>query len=152
MDLNVDWSKVQQLKGRSAKYPIYEPPLDRIPEASGVYIFGRLFGSRFEALYVGKANNIRQRVKGQCNNLKLMHHLKIAHSGKRVVLAGEFVGKPGQQLQKCLMLVEKALIRHFLSEGHDLVNKMGVKLREHKVVSKGKNHKRFVPAEIYLKK
>jgi hypothetical protein len=52
------------------------------------------------------------------------------------VLAGKFISKRGQQEAKCLPLLEKALIRYFLSEGHDLVNKQGTRLRRHEITSK----------------
>jgi hypothetical protein len=65
-----------------------------------------------------------------------MLHLQNAKNGKRVVLVGKFISKPGQQVGKCLPLLEKALIRYFLSEGHDLVNKQGTRLRRHEIASK----------------
>jgi hypothetical protein len=65
-----------------------------------------------------------------------MLHLQNAKNGKRAVLAGKFISKPGQQENKCLPLLEKALIRYFLSEGHDLVNKQGTRLRRHEITSK----------------
>jgi len=72
-------------------------------------VFARRWGGGFEALYVGKANNIRARVKQQLNNVRLMQHLKDARNGSRVVLAGEFVAHGRQSLPACLPLIEKAL-------------------------------------------
>ena len=152
MILTVRWTRPLKLTSGTANYPSYEPPLSNLPDQSGVYVFGRQYGKVFEALYVGKANNIRRRVKGQCNNLRLMRHLENARNGKRVVLAGVFLPKPGQQLQKCLTLVERALIRHFLSDGHDLVNKMGVRLRQHEILSEGNHPKKSFPQQIFLQK
>jgi hypothetical protein len=131
---------------------IYSTDLSKLPRSAGVYIFGRRHGSNFEALYVGKANDLSRRVNTQLNNLRLMQHLKNAKAGKRVVLTGQFVGKPGQQAQKCLALAERALIRYFLSEGHDLVNKQGTRLRRHEVTSSGKHPKRFFPRLMYLER
>ena len=110
-----------------------------MPNGPGVYVFGRCFGSHFEALYVGKATRIRGRVKGHFNNLRLMQHLRNAKIGKRVLLAGVFQGRPGQQLAKSLTLAERAFIRYFLSEGHDLVNKLGTRIRRHELVSDGQH-------------
>jgi hypothetical protein len=131
---------------------MYSVLLDKLPPVPGVYVFGRRWGGQFEALYVGKANRIRNRVKVQLNNLRLMQHLKNAKAGKRIVLAGCIVTKPGQQRDRCLPLVERALIRYFLSEGHDLVNKQGVRLRRHEVASSGKFPKRFFPSLMYVEK
>jgi hypothetical protein len=114
------------------------------------YVFGRRYGRNFEALYVGKATELHGRIKGQLKNLPLMLHLKKATSGKRVVLTGRFVARPGQQPAKCLSLIERSLIRYFLSEGHDLVNKQGTRLRRHEINSRGNQPKRFIPRLMYL--
>jgi hypothetical protein len=125
--------------------------LDRVPVTSGVYVFARLWGNDVEALYVGKADNLRVRIRGQLNNVRLMQHLKSARTGSRVVIPGEFTGRPGQRGAVCLPLIERALIRHFLSEGHDLVNRQGTRLRQHTVVSSNRPF-RFVPNSIFLEK
>ena len=120
-----------------------------LPEAAGVYIFGRRFGGNFEALYVGQArDNIRRRVSQQLKNLPLMLHLKKAKNGKRIILAGRFISKPGQQEKKCLVLLERALIRYFLSEGHDLVNIQGTRLKRHEITSK--NPRFMVPKLMFV--
>lgn len=131
---------------------IYGVDLKRIPSGAGVYLFGRRFGSHFEALYVGKASSTRGRVKGHLNNLRLMQHLRNAKAGRRVVLAGRLVTRQGQNLEKCLGLAERAFIRYFLSEGHDLVNKQGTRLRRHEVLSTGLHPKRFFPREVHLER
>jgi hypothetical protein len=121
---------------------------NKLPKSAGVYVFGRRYGSNFEGLYVGQATDIRNRVRGQRNNLGLMLHLKNAKNGLRVVLAGKFIPKRGQQEEKSLDLLERALIRYFLSEGHDLVNKQGVRLRRHEIKSKGS--KRIFPRLMFV--
>lgn len=126
--------------------------MKKLPDAAGVYILGRRWGRRFEALYVGKANAIRGRVKTQLNNLRLMQHLRNAKSGERILLAGRVMTRPGQKLDAVLPLVERALIRYFLSEGHDLVNKQGTRIRRHEVLSSGRHPRRFVPSLMYLEK
>lgn len=140
------------LKDASKENMIYGLDLSKVTDRSGVYIFGRQWGKGFEALYIGKAGNVRSRVKGHLNNLRLMQHMHNARAGQRVLLAGRFVSKPGQSREKCLGLIERALIRYFLSEGHDLVNKQGTLLRRHKVESTGKHPKRFIPKLMYLEK
>jgi hypothetical protein len=83
---------------------------------------------------------------------KLMQHLSNAKTGKRVLLAGRLVTKRGQRLQKCLTLAERAFIRYFLSEGHDLVNKQGTRLRRHEVESSGCHPKRYFPRQMHVEK
>jgi len=150
--LAVEWTRPIPLKDAAKQNLMYSVLLDKLPPVPGVYVFGRRWGGQFEALYVGKANRIRNRVTVQLNNLRLMQHLKNAKAGKRIVLAGCIVTKPGQQRDRCLPLVERALIRYFLSEGHDLVNKQGVRLRRHEVASSGKFPKRFFPSLMYVEK
>jgi len=152
MKLNVEWGPPIQLKDGTKQNLIYVVDVNKLPTASGIYILGRRWGGELEALYVGKANNIRGRVKGQLNNLRLMQHLRNAKTGKRIVLTGRIITRPGQRLEKSLALIERALIRYFLSEGHDLVNKQGTRLRHHQVVSSGKHPKRFVPTVMYLER
>jgi len=152
MKLFVEWSRLVPLKDAARQNLIYSVVLDKLPSAPGVYVFGRRWGTQFEALYVGKASGIRSRVKNQMNNLRLMQHLKNAKAGKRIVLAGRIVTKPGQQMDRCLPLIERALIRYFLSEGHDLVNKQGTRLRRHELSSSGKHPKRFFPGLMYVEK
>lgn len=152
MKLHVEWRSPTPLRDATQPNMIYDTEVSKLPEAPGVYILGRQWGNSYEALYVGKANDIRARVKGQLNNLRVMQHLRNAKSGKRIILAGKMKMKPGQQLKKSLALVERTLIRHFLSEGHDLVNKQGTRIRRHEIVSSGSWPKRFIPGAMYFEK
>ena len=153
MKIHIEWAKPVALKDASHENLIYKTDIGKLPDVPGIYIFGRRWGrDQFEALYVGKANRIRGRVKGHFNNLRLMQHLRNAKNGKRIILTGKIVTKPGQQFAKCLKLIERGFIRYFLSEGHDLVNKQGTRLRRHDVTSSGKHPKRFFPRLMYVDK
>ena len=79
-------------------------------------------------------------------------YLEEAKNGKRVVFVGYPAVKPGQKLEKVLTLLERALIRHFLSEGHDLVNQQGTRIRRHSIESSGRVPKAFVPSLMYLER
>jgi hypothetical protein len=137
MKLRLEWERPLLLKDASDQNLIYSFDHAKAPDGSGIYIFGRQHGKKFEALYVGKAGSIQSRAKGQLKNLPLMLHLQNAKNGKRVLLTGRFVANKGQRQDKCLSLLERALIRHFLSEGHDLVNIQGTRLRRHEITSVG---------------
>ena len=89
------------------------------------------------------------RVNGQLNNLKLMTHVRDAKAGSRVVMVGEIITRPGQQIDKCLTLVERSLIRYFLSGGDDLVNIQGTQLRRHEIAS-SKTPRWFVKGKMFL--
>jgi hypothetical protein len=152
MKLHIEWSRPLHLRDASSRNMIYDLDLAKVLSGAGVYVFGRRFGSQFEALYVGKAEKLRGRVKGQLNNLRLMQHLHNAKAGKRILLSGVLITKRGQRLSKSLALAERSLIRYFLSEGHDLVNKQGTRLRRHELESTGKHPKRYFPRLMYLER
>ena len=121
MKISVEWGSPVRLRhGSGHSLLIYVLNFNKLPDSPGVYVFARKWGKSMEALYVGQGTNIRSRVKGQFNNLRLMQHLKRAKTGKRFILFGEVITKPGQKMKKVLSLLERGLIRRFLFEGHDL--------------------------------
>jgi len=152
MKLVIEWERPIGLQDAARQRLIYTINFEKVRDNAGIYVFGRRWGKSIEALYVGKATNIQQRVKGHFNNLMLMQHLKYAKTGKRVLIHGRVITKPGQRLDKVLALLERGLIRHFLSEGHDLVNKQGVRIRRHEIESGGHIPRKFIPALMYLER
>ena len=152
MKLHLEWSRQVPLKRSRQRSLVYTIDMDKLPDEPGLYVFGRRFGNSFEALYVGKAKTIRRRVRNQLNNSRLMQHVMTARRGKRILLVGRYVSKPGQDETKNLLLLEQALIRHFVSEGDDLVNKHGTRIRQHEITSVRKQLKKFIPATMYLEK
>jgi excinuclease UvrABC nuclease subunit len=55
------------------KNMLYVLPSDyEIPSTSGIYCFYRKHGNCVCAVYIGKADNLEQRIKQQFNNVKLM--------------------------------------------------------------------------------
>lgn len=151
MRIFLEWSPLISLKDGRKDNLIYTFDRERLPKAAGVYVFGRRRkNGAFEALYTGKANNLHNRVWGQRKNLPLMMHMKTARDGEKVVRVGVFKSRPGQSAHKCLSIIERALIRYFLSEGHDLVNKQGTRLRHHEIASQGKHPNQFIPREMFV--
>lgn len=152
MKLKISWNKPMPMKKERNEIQIYSCNLDKIPETPGVYIFARYYGRKYKALYVGQSKNLRGRVKGHLNNLKLMKYLEKAKSGKRVIITGSAMTKKGPKLDKALKILERAFIRHFLAEDHALVNRQGVRIRSHEILSDGHIKKSFIPSSIYLEK
>ena len=148
MKLRLEWGRPIALVEAPHLNLIYSFDHSKVPEKPGIYVFGRQFGTNFEALYVGKAGSVCGRARGQLKNLPLMLHLQKAKNGERVLLTGRFMPRRGQNEAKCLTILERALIRYFLSEGHDLVNKQGVQLRRHEVASVGA--RRILPALMFV--
>lgn len=150
MHLQVDWSDPIPMRLDRRHSPMFTVDLEVLPDGPGIYVFARRWGkTSFEALYVGKATNLRRRIKGQLNNLKLMQHVREARAGRRILFVGSLVTRPGQQVDRCLPIVERAFIRYFLSEGCDLVNIQGAKLRQHEIASIYAPRS-FVPKLMYV--
>lgn len=150
MKLALKWHKPLTLKADKDGYGIYAIPLDDIPIEPGIYVFLRSHGSTSEALYVGKADNLRSRVKQHLNNLKLMKGIEKAATGKRLLAFAEFVPKQGQQQTKALRRMETAYIRYYLSVGDRLLNKQGTRIAKDSIASERSNLKKFIPKDLYF--
>ena len=151
MKLKVSWHKPVQLEKAKDAVLIYSLSRDKIPEGAGVYIFARRYAKDYEALYVGQSEKLRSRIQSHLNNLSLMKYLENAKYGKRFVIIGE-VTHSKKHIKKALKTLERALIRNFLAEGHNLANQLGVKIKRHEITSEGIFRKSFIPSTIYLEK
>lgn len=154
MNIDVEWEKPVPLHRSKQNGFIYECDLERVPNERGVYVFGRQYGKRFEALYVGQASRLCTRIQSHLNNLRLMSRIRDSKNGSRVLLLGCLKTKPGQDWKRCLTIVERALLRYFVAEGHDLVNKQGTRLRRHTITSTGgiPKKKPLFPLELQLER
>lgn len=112
--------------------------LSSLPTGAGIYVFGRQHGSKIDPIYIGKAENLRSRIKGQLNNLDLMHALKGSKSGRRILLIGAVKTGKNQTLAKILPIAERAYIRAALAAGCPLVNKQGTKTKIHIIETVGR--------------
>ena len=128
MKISVTWHAPLPLRG-PARDLCDTFDIDLLPSAPAVYIFARRFGPKISALYVGKAEIFRLRMRTQLNNNRLMRALDDAPIGERVLIYGTFNGKGGQRIFTLLDTVERALINHFTEEKHDLINRRGTRLQ-----------------------
>jgi hypothetical protein len=154
MRIDIKWDKPIRLKdGARFNQVYYCPGLERIPTKAGVYIFARSFGNLVVPLYIGQAKGLRGRIIQQLNNVRLMVSLQQADIGHRILLVARLRLHPGQQKKKVLDIVESSLIKHALAQGHDLLNKQGVKTRVHTIKSKG-NHssKQIAPLTMLVER
>lgn len=135
MHLNIKWHKPISLVDGDKQNLIYVANgLDAWQGVPGVYMFARIFDEEVSPLYIGKAENIAARAWQHFkNNTKLMTSIKKSAKGYKVLIPGEFVARPGQSTKKCLGLIERALIDHALTEGHELFNVHGTKTPSHHV-------------------
>lgn len=124
--------------GRSEGLIYYSDHLDEIPENAGVYVFGRIHGDNVEPIYIGKAGNLRRRIRQHFEgSIRLMHRLQEAKTGARVVLIGEWKSKRGQREERVLPIVERMLIKYALAEGYELFNEKGTKTPVHTLAMTG---------------
>jgi len=156
MALNIDihWRRPVPLDDGRDDGLIYTCDLEMFPHEPGIYVFGRQWGDNFTPLYIGKATNLRRRVKQQLEkNVRLMNGVKRnVRAGTRQINHCTVVTKPGQQLDKVLATVERAMIEHALTSGFDLINVSGTKLRSHCISSSGKKiHHRPFPRSMKLR-
>jgi hypothetical protein len=140
VDLDVFWhSPIALRDARANEHLIYAcDHWEAIPDAPGVYVFGRLFGGSVDPIYIGRANALSKRIEQHIeNNVRLMQAIKQRRNGQRVVLIGEWQARRGQQRDRVLPLIDAALIKHALAEGHDLVNDRGTKTPVHTIAMGG---------------
>lgn len=154
MKIELNWSTPISLKSGRREGLIYNlDSLDSIPRKPGVYVFGRRKGKNFIPIYVGQSSKLRGRIKTELNNVRLMMGLKNSPGSLRYLSLGVYKGRPGQDPEKVLNIVEKALIKFALAEGYDILNKQGIKRREHKITSKGSSKRnRWFPRQMYIEK
>lgn len=152
MDINVFWHKQLNLEDGSDDNMIYTVQgIERFDEVPGVYMFCRKYKDKIIPLYIGKALNLAARIEQQLNTTKLMKAIENSSSGTRVLVIGEFQAKPGQQKDKCIRMVEKALVNHALAEECELINQQGTKTPYHEISFTGNARaKAFSGPAIYM--
>lgn len=146
MNVELDWHEPIELGSSSTlKENVKNFDLTLLPEISGVYIFYREYGAYQEALYVGKSENIRTRMKAHFNSIKLIDGLVDTPKGQKKLIFAEV--KTRSDLAKALAQAEKGLINQLDDEKHPLLNRKLMKDQYDYVVSKG-NILSFIDEEI----
>lgn len=150
MELKLTWYKPIQLKKGIRDDGIYHIDFDDLPETAGIYVFFRQHGESQEAIYVGKANNLKSRLKQQFNNLRLMKGIENSATGGKYLVFAEFKPGRGQQTEKSIVTIERNFIRQFLLENHNLINIQGVQMSKSSIISERQELKSFIPRAIYF--
>jgi hypothetical protein len=128
MQISATWSKPIQLKKCKPGGLIYELDLDALPNEPGVYVFYRQHGSKPSLIYIGETYLIRARTKGHLCSLPLMRAIENSPTGKRYMIYCTVDTASRERAKKQVKIIEKALILHAQTEGHELFNKKGTKL------------------------
>lgn len=152
MKIKIEWTTPVTLRKDPAL--IYSTAVvEDIVDAPGVYVFARRYGDSITPLYIGKASNLRSRIKQQLNNLKLMRQVQSWNkNGARVLLLGYLQTHGSQDEGKVLDIAERALIEHGLAEGHPLVNVQGTRKPVHTLsFSGGRLSEQVAPREMFVK-
>ncbi|MHA3083475.1 GIY-YIG nuclease family protein [Acinetobacter sp. ANC 5383] len=136
MNVELDWHEPIELGSSSAlKDNLKHFDFSFIPEISGVYIFYREHGEYQEALYVGKSENIRTRMKAHFNSLKLVDGLIDTPKGQKKLIFAEV--KSRSSLVKALAQAEKGLINKLDKQKHPLLNRKLMIDQYDYIISKG---------------
>jgi hypothetical protein len=145
MKISLKWEKPLRLKDGARLNQIYYcRECSRLSRKPGLYVFARKFGKTVVPLYIGQASKLRGRIEGQFNNVRLMMGIKQAHAGRRILIVARLYLKRGQQMSKVLDIVESALIKNALAQGHDLLNQQGTKTKVHVIRSQGNSSSRQI--------
>ena len=144
MEITVQWQSPLRL-AKNKRIVVDRNALpERIPKKPGVYFFSRKYGSSFQPLYIGETSNLRARLKNHLNNAGIRDILRSiplkgvpVKQGSKYFHFGTFVGKPGQNADKCLGLVQKYLIEQAIAQGAPLINKQLTVIKTHTVQFSG---------------
>jgi hypothetical protein len=126
-----------------------DPRLKEIPGTPGVYVFFRQHGRKVQIFYVGKANKLQGRIRGQLNNHALMTAIANSKNGKRKLVWAELKLRPKQTVDSALRVAERLMIRHYVEQGQPIHNIQGRRLATQTLTNtliRGVNH--FVPSEV----
>jgi hypothetical protein len=145
MKIEIRWSPPFKL----GKYYKLEDPKS-LPYGPGIYMFARIYDQETKLIYIGKALNLKGRVKHQLKSSHLREKMKSKPGVSRVLFVGKLQTKSGQEVDKALRIVESALIAHALDEGHDLVNYQGTHISTHKLTFNGNREARNLTGKSML--
>lgn len=126
-----------------------DPLVKDIPTTPGVYVFFRQHGQRVQVFYVGKANKLQGRIRGQLNNHALMTAIANSKNGRRKLVWAELKLRPKQTIDSALRAAEKLMIRHYVEEGQPIHNIQGKRLPTQTLTNtlvQGVKH--FVPSDV----
>ncbi len=124
MEIDATWAAPIDLKSTEDGY---ELDLDSIEVHPAVYMIGRRFGETCVPLYIGRTAKLQRRMRQHFDSRSFMRALREFPNGTRFLAWSTFPLKQGQRLQRVMAVVERGLILHALSEGHQLINIKGTK-------------------------
>jgi hypothetical protein len=128
MEINAEWSEPIALKKDVRGGLIYTLNLEDLPEDPGAYVFGRRHGRTVVPIYIGETLSVQGRIRNHLNSVLLMKAIEKAPNGSRFLIYCTVKAGTKDKAKKHVKILEKALLLHAQSEGHELFNKKGTKL------------------------
>jgi hypothetical protein len=153
MKIEAAWSKPIDLKLDASGALIYTMDWRNLPSDPGVYVFGRKHGETVTPIYIGETLSIRGRMKNHLESVPLMRAMENEPSGSRFVMYCTVKAGTQEKAKKHIRVLERALILHSQSEGHELVNKRGTKLPTDTISFKGnRTSEAIAPRTMLIKR
>ncbi|QIZ47706.1 hypothetical protein DWV07_12925 [Dickeya zeae] len=121
----------------------------QIPESYGIYIFHRRYAEFGEALYIGKASNLRRRISQELNAKELIEHVRDAKRGAKLLSFAEIKMHGNCNKDKCIDDIESALIELSMNRGDHLFNTKKTKVHLQEVTSLGEKPS-FLEKKLYM--
>lgn len=137
MKIEAKWSKPINLELDSTETLIYTLAVNSLPDLPGVYVLGRMYDGLVMPIYIGETLSIQKRIQSHLKSVPLMKALERAKTGTRVLVYCVVKAGNAEKAKKHVEVIEKALILHAQSEGHELFNKKGAKLPTDEILFTG---------------
>ena len=154
LNFSASWQPAVELVDGSSQNLVYTvKDFETIVAEPGVYVFSRMFGETVSPLYIGETTNIQKRIRQHTEtNVRLMNGIKASGRGRKVVLYCTVSTSSIKRRDSMLAILQRGVIEHALSEGHDLLNVQLTKLSVHSVQFTGNQLSgQLAPRKMYIR-
>lgn len=153
MQIEAVWSKPIPLRKDRSGTLIYQVDLNELPAEPGVYVFGRKYGKGAVPIYIGETLSVRSRIKDHLKSLPLMKEIENAPKGGRFLIFCTVNTGTKEKAKKHVKIIERALILHAQTEGHELFNLKGTKLPTDTITFSGnRTSETIAPRVMFIKR
>lgn len=137
MMFEIKWENPIELK-RVQRQRRYTWDRSKILMTPGVYIFGWIDDKKFQAIYIGRTIQMKQRLNAHHHGDALMDRLIALPNDPKVLFIGYVFpeGKTEEVRRKALAIIQKALVRYYVAKDHNLHNVYGESVKKHLIMSK----------------
>jgi hypothetical protein len=144
MKIDIDWQHpIKLTKSKSVLIAPDSIP-EEIPNLPGVYYFSRRYGASFTPFYIGETRDLKARLKKHLESTKIYHVLEGHKStsikirqGTRYFHYGIFRPKQNQDAKKCILIVQRLMIRQAVDKGLFVLNDKLTKIKTDEISFSG---------------